>query len=103
MTKYSTKETIRDVEVLKVWPEWEAVTSAGLKGTAGANRVRTVWYEITIRTAVPHWKERGKKCSSIFLLPAYLHLLPSVGRTQPKGRRQENLGFSLIDHKKDGE
>ena len=78
-------------------------TSAGLKGTAGANRVRTVWYEITIRTAVPHWKERGKKCSSIFLLPAYLHLLPSVGRTQPKGRRQENLGFSLIDHKKDGE
>ena len=31
MTKYSTKEAIRDVEVLKVWPEWEAVTSAGLK------------------------------------------------------------------------
>lgn len=103
MTKHSTKEAIRDVKVLKVWPEREAVTRAGLKGTAGANRVRTVWYETTIRTAGPHREERRKKCSNIFLLPAYLHLLPSVGRTQAKGRRQENLGFSPIDHKKDGE
>ena len=42
VTKHSTKEAIRDVEVLKVWPGWEVVTSASLKGTGGANRVRTV-------------------------------------------------------------